>query len=201
MTSSLSPQPNWNNVVQTTIPFIWGSQQQAKIDQYVNKDGIHILLISSPTFYPQYHLINSSGSVIRSRSFESNTVEFPSIDGDQDRIYVVYKLGNSIKTKKSTNAGQSWTPLADINIGNNLCNNIDITFSKYDNALHVVWATQDAGSDYKTYYQRLLSSDQWGPKEDVTDGSNIGGFQRFQHQIKEYMYHITQVINYYQEII
>ena len=135
VTSSLFSQSNWNNVVQTTIPFIWGSQQQGKIDQYANKDGIHILLISSPTFYPLYYLINSSGSVIRSHSFENNTVEFPSIDGDNDKVYIVYKLGNQIKTKKSTNTGQSWTNLGDINIENNLCNNIDITFSNYDNAL------------------------------------------------------------------
>ena len=119
--------------------------------------------------------------VLRSYTFENfqgndGGIGIANIDGDNDKIYVVYKLGNQLKTRKSTNAGQSWTNIDPISIGNNICNNVDITFGKDDNGLHVVWATQDAGSDYKTYYRRLDPSNTWGLKEDVTDGSNVGGF-------------------------
>jgi hypothetical protein len=71
---------------------------------------------------------------------------------------------------------QSWvTTIANIDIGCNACNQVDIIYGKDDNALHMVWSTQDAGSDYKTYYRRL-SNDQWGSQENVTDGSSVGGF-------------------------
>ncbi|MBE0538076.1 MAG: T9SS type A sorting domain-containing protein [Ignavibacterium sp.] len=135
------------------------------------------------TYTLKYYLLNSSGAVVRSytlENFQGNDggIDFANIEGTDDRIYVVYKLWNSnqIKTRKSITAGQSWSNIADINISNNTCNHIDITFGKDDNGLHVVWATQDAGSDYKTYYKRLDPSNAWSGTEDVTDGSNVGGF-------------------------
>ncbi|GMU95009.1 T9SS type A sorting domain-containing protein [Ignavibacterium album] len=172
MTASVFSQ-SWNTVVQTTIPF----SSASKVDLTTNRDGNHILVTYAdyPTYYLRYYLVNSSGSVVRNYTFENQAVQFANIDGDNDRIYVVYKMGNQIKTRKSTNAGQSWINIEDINIGNNICNNIDIIFGKDDNALHIVWATQDAGSEYKTYYRRLFN-DSWSSTENVTDGSNVGGF-------------------------
>lgn len=187
MTASLFSQ-SWNDVVQTTIPF----DNLVGLDLATNKDGIHILVNNHHasggfpvihTYTLKYYLLNSSGTVIRSytlENFQGNNggIQFASIDGANDRIYVVYKLwsGNQILTRKTTNAGQNWSNIANIDIGNNTCNHIDITFGNDDNALHVVWATQDAGSDYKTYYSRLDINNNWSATEDVTDGSNIGGF-------------------------
>ena len=169
---------SWNPVVPTLIPFNF----QSKIDQFSNKDGINVLLDyydrnwpNNEIKYLKYYLLNSSGSIIREFQLENQDVQFACIDGNNDKIYVVYKLGNQIKTRKSVNAGQSWTNLADINVGNNICNNVDIYFGKDDNALHIVWATQDAGSDYKTYYRRLYN-DVWSTTEYVTDGGLVGGF-------------------------
>lgn len=187
MTASLFSQ-SWNNVVQTTIPF----DNLVGLDLVTNKDGNHILVNNHHvsggfpvvhTYTLKYYLLNSSGSVIRSYTLENfqggGGIQFASIDGADDRIYVVYKLwnGNQIKTRKSVNAGKNWSnDIQDINIGSNTCNHIDITFGKDDNALHVVWATQDAGSDYKTYYKRLASDNSWSNTQEVTDGSNVGGF-------------------------
>lgn len=164
---------SWNEAVETTIPIYFNSS----IDLATNKDGNHILVnyTNYPTYYLRYYLVNSSGVVIRNFTFENQTVEFANIDGTNDRIYVVYKLGNQIKTRKSTDAGQTWSNIVEINIGNNTCNNVDVYFGKDDNALHIVWATQDAGSDYKTYYRRLYN-DVWSSTENVTDGNNVGGF-------------------------
>ncbi len=175
---SVSPifAQNWNPVVQTLIPFNFNS----KVDQCSNRDGINVLLDyydqnwpNNEIKYLKYYLLNSSGSIIREYQFETQDVEFASIDGNNEKIYVVYKLGNQIKTRKSINSGQSWTSLADIPLGNNTCNHMDIVFG--NDALHLVWATQDATSDYKTYY-RKLSNDQWSATEYVTDGSLVGGF-------------------------
>jgi hypothetical protein len=52
---------------------------------------------------------------------------------------------------------------------------------------------QDAGSGYKTYYQRLPSSDIWGLKENVTDGSNVVDFQQYQNQLTGFTFLIIQV--------
>lgn len=178
LTSALFPQ-SWNNAVQTSIPYVDGSG--TGIDEFVNKDGVSVLVdyhtynYPNHIYYLKYYLLNSSGTIIRNYTFENQEVEFASIDGNNDKIYVVYKLGNQIKTRKSTDAGQNWTSLGDVSIGNNNCNSIDIIYDKNDNALHMVWSTQDAGSDYKTYYRRL-SNDQWGSQENVTDGSLVGGF-------------------------
>jgi hypothetical protein len=157
------------------------------LDLCSNKDGSHVLVNNHHhdggipgvhTYTLKYYLLNSSGVVLRSYTFENfqgndGGIDFSNIDGNNDKIYVVYKIGNQLKTRKSINASQTWvTTIANINLGNNTCNHVDITFGKDDNDLHVVWATQDAGSDYKTYYKKLPSSDQWGSTENVTDGSH-----------------------------
>ncbi len=125
---------SWNPVVPTLIPFNF----QSKVDQFSNKDGINILLDyyernwpNNEIKYLKYYLLNSSGSIIREFQLENQDVQFASIDGDNDKIYVVYKIGNLLKTRKSINAGQSWTNLADINVGNNICNSVDISFPKH----------------------------------------------------------------------
>jgi hypothetical protein len=104
-------------------------------------------------------------------------VEFINIDGNNDKVYVVYKLGNQLKTRKSTNAGQSWiTDIANISIGNNACSNVDIIWGKFDNSLHVTWATKDNG-DYDETYYRKLTDDAWSSTETVTNYSDeVGGF-------------------------
>lgn len=155
MTTSLFSQ-GWNSIIQTTIPF----SSYSKLDLCTNTNGNNVLITyrNYPTYYLKYYLFSTSGSVLRSYQFESQEVEFASIDGNNDKVYVVYKLGNTIKTRKSTNAGLSWSNIYDINIGNNTCNNVDIIWGKDDNALHVVWATQDAENDYKTYYRKLSRS-------------------------------------------
>jgi hypothetical protein len=109
---------SWNNVVQTSIPYNdFGIE--TGIDQFANKDGINVLIDyykrnwpDNDISYLKYYLFNSSGSTIRTYTFENQAVEFASIDGDNDKIYVVYKLGNQIKTRKSTDASK---------LGNNNC--------------------------------------------------------------------------------
>lgn len=163
----------WNSVQQINIP----SSLFSEIDLCTNKNGNNVLITYSnyPTDYFTYYLFNTSGAVIRSHQFETQYVEFANIDGNDDKIYVVYKLGNVIKTWKSTNAGQNWIPICDISIGSNTCNNVDIVWGKDDNILHLVWATQDDGNNFKTYYAKLVN-DVWSASENVTDVSYAGGF-------------------------
>jgi hypothetical protein len=146
------------------------------MDLFTNKDGNHIIVQNSnSTNSIKYYLLNSSGTVLRSSTIEtSGGATFPSISGSNDKVYLVYKLGSNLKLYKSTNAGQSWVTLYTQSIGNNTCNGVDIVYDT--RGLHVVYAMQDNGSDYETYY-RLVDSDTWGSREDVTDyGTEVGGF-------------------------
>ncbi len=113
--------------------------------------------------------------MVRSATIETSLdAQFPNISGDNDKVYIVYKLGSNLKLKKSTNAGQNWSSLNNQDVGNNTCNGIDIVYD--GDGLHVVYAMQDNGSDYETYY-RLISNDQWGSIEYVTGyGTEVGGF-------------------------
>jgi hypothetical protein len=172
MTAYLFAQ-GWNNTVTTTI----SEPNFVKMDLFSNKDGNHIIVQnSSSTNSIKYYLLNSSGSVVRSSTIEtSGYAEFPNISGDNDKVYLVYKLGNNIKAKYSTNAGVSWNNVQqNISVSSNTCNGVDIVYG--DGGVHVVYAMQDNYEDYETYYYKLNSSNSWVDYKNVTDyGSEVGG--------------------------
>jgi hypothetical protein len=148
------------------------------MDLFTNKDGNHIIVQNSnSTNSVKYYLLNSSGSVVRNSTIEtSGNAEFPNVSGDNDKVYLVYKLGSNLKVRRSTNAGQTW--LSDINnlsIGSNTCNGVDIIYA--DNGVHVVYAMKDSDPNYETYYYKINSNNSWVDYKNVTDyGSEVGGF-------------------------
>lgn len=169
---SISAQ-NWKNIIETTIP----TPSNTVIDQFSNSNGIHILVDNEyPTTYLKYYLINSSGSVIRSYQLESSAVDYANITGNDQILYAIYKIGNSIRTKKSTNAGQSWdTFVSDLSLSGYDCRNIDAVLE--NNFLHIVYDRKDNGSEYETYYKRYKSDASLEESKQVTDyGSEVGGF-------------------------
>ncbi len=69
LSASLFPQ-GWNNYVQTSIPYSF--HYQGGIDQFTNKNGINLLVNSGyPLENLKYYLINTSGSIIISYTFEN----------------------------------------------------------------------------------------------------------------------------------
>jgi hypothetical protein len=172
MTAYLFAQ-GWNNTVTTTI----SEPNFVKMDLFSNKDGNHIIVQNSNSVNSiKYYLLNSSGSVVRSSTIEtSGYAEFPNISGDNDKVYLVYKLGNNIKAKYSTNAGVSWNNVQqNISVSSNTCNGVDIVYG--DGGVHVVYAMRDNYEDYETYYYKLNSSNSWVDYKNVTDyGSEVGG--------------------------
>lgn len=102
MTAYLFSQ-GWNNTVTTSIEV----PNLITMDLYTNKDGNHIIVQNGyPNYYLKYYLVNSSGTVVRNSTIETtSSAVFPNISGDNDKVYVVYKLGNNLRFKKSTNAG------------------------------------------------------------------------------------------------
>jgi len=163
----------WNNTVTTTI----SEPNLITMDLFTNKDGNHIITQNSnSTNSIKYYLLNSSGTVLRSSTIEtSGYAQFPCISGDNDKVYLVYKIGNSMRLKKSTNAGSSWSNPVDQSVGSNTCNGVDIVYDS--RGLHVVYSMQDNGSDYETYYHLIGTNNQWDTRETVTNyGTEVGGF-------------------------
>lgn len=88
LTSFLFAQ-GWNTAVTTSI----SPNAVVAADNFANRSGIHVLTIGgssdSPSYNVKYHLLSSSGSIVRSYSFETGG-SYPSIAGDNDNIYVAY---------------------------------------------------------------------------------------------------------------
>ncbi len=100
---SLALGQGWNSTVTTSI----NEPNVVKMDLFTNKDGNHIVVQNSNTSNSiKYYFINSSGALIRSATIEtSSNAELPCISGDNDKVYIVYKLGSNLKFRKTTNAG------------------------------------------------------------------------------------------------
>lgn len=90
MTTYLFSQ-SWNNTVTTTI----NEPNLVKMDLFTNKAGNHLIVQNSnSTNSIKYYLLNSSGIVVRSSTIETaGNSEFPNISGDNDKVYLLYKLG------------------------------------------------------------------------------------------------------------
>ncbi|NUO00886.1 MAG: hypothetical protein HUU01_09770, partial [Saprospiraceae bacterium] len=95
-----------------------------------------------------------------------------------DVVYAIYKTGNVIRVKHSTNGGTSWlSSISDRSTTANLCNGIDAIY-ELGQGVHLVWATQDNNSDFETYYWRLTPPPyQWTENKNVTDDTQyeVGG--------------------------
>ena len=167
----------WNNTVTTSIY----DGNLLGMDLFTNTDGNNLVELSwngqfAQIYYVKYHLLNSSGSVIRSSTIETfgpyqGSIEYVNISGNNDKVYVVYKIGGVIRAKKSTNAGVSWTTYDLSNpAGSGAFDYIDIVFDNTTNKLHVVYARGSFGyPDQVTHYYSLSSEDQWGEYKKVSD--------------------------------
>jgi hypothetical protein len=156
----------WNDIVTTTII------EPVKTDIFTNSSGIHLLIQTTLNNIVYYNL-NSAGEVNADKTvtFESSGF-FPNIIGSNDKIYAIYKTGNNIRVRYSTNNGSSWlTDIADRPTTANYCNGVDAVYD-LGNGVHIVWATRDDTTPaFETYYYRLNTFDQWVDPKTVTDYS------------------------------
>jgi hypothetical protein len=171
---------SWNAAVSLEI------SNASKIDNYANKDGIHILLKTS-TNQIKYYLTDVTGATIRSYPFASSNGDFPNIVGSDDgtKLYATYKDGTNIKTQYSTNAGVSWSPLANIDLTDYpTLNAIDVVH--YKGKTHITWATSEGG--YKVHYKMYNSNNQLGDYKEVTDYGSEFGFHPSMTASGDYVY-------------
>lgn len=161
----------WNPPVTTTINELTFNP----LDMFTNSSGIHILLKRNNGNIVYYRL-NSQGMVTSSQNPTpfSTAGDFPNIKGSENQLFAIYKEGNFIKGKYSTNGGDSWINLPNnIPTTTNLCNGIDVVYN--DQGVHLVWATRDSYPNYETRYFRLNTNTtpyQWVDEKNVTDVTN-----------------------------
>jgi hypothetical protein len=123
--TSLSFGQSWNTIVTTTL----SEPNVDKTDLFTNKDGNH-LLVKRYNGNIVYYNLNSSGVVDANKTITLETTgDFPNIVGSNEKIYALYKSGNFIKGKYSTNGGTNWTTLPNnISTTANECNGVDAVF-------------------------------------------------------------------------
>jgi len=175
-TITVFPQ-GWNNTVTTSI----NVSNFIGMDLCTNRNGNNLAVLNwngefSQIYYVNYYLLNSSGTIIRSSTIETlgpnqGSIEYVNISGNNDKVYVVYKINGVIRAKKSTDAGVSWTTYDLTNpAGSGGFDYVDIAFDNITNKLHVVYARGSFGyPDQVTHYYSLNPDDQWGEYQQVSD--------------------------------
>ncbi len=146
---SIAQSPGWTNLKETNINV--GSNNY---DIFTNGAGNHI--IEQETSFLKYYRMKVDGSYdIGPTNMEISAVVSPSISGDLNRIYVVYRKAseNFIRTKYSTNGGSSWSYLAS-NPSNSNAASIECEFSEGN--LHVTY--QIGNVVYYNYYNTLTNN-------------------------------------------
>ncbi len=144
--------PQWNTVVSTTI----NEPNLYKLENFANKDGIHLVTQRySSTNSIMYYRLNSSGVVQATTVIETQGyAEFPSIAGANDALYISYRKGNNIITKKYNYSTSAWDQLQTITF--NSQDNFRGIDNVYDSrGLHLVFASGPYDhQDMKTKYYR-----------------------------------------------
>ncbi len=178
---SISYGQGWNTTVTTSI----NEPNLEKMDLFTNSYGNFALIKRTNGTILCYRL-NSSGQLIIPDEEAPNPIifsangDFPAITGSSAIVYAFYREGSNIKGRYSTNGGNIWLNLPDRPTTANISNGIDAVYQGgLSGGVHLVWATRDAGSDFKTYYSRLTPhpDHNWVEFQDVTNhvSAPVGG--------------------------
>jgi len=144
LSASLSAQ-NWTDVIDTEVGV---SSAITPVDIFANGFGLHIIYTESNAL--KYCRMDVLGNKYAGMpvTLESSSVVWPSITGDANTIYVVYRKSSEddIWIKYSSDNGGSWNSLSNINDAN--ANFIESVFSEGN--LHVTYSVSN--SVYYSYY-------------------------------------------------
>jgi hypothetical protein len=155
-------QPNWTGVKETNINV--GSA--SSVDIFTNQDGNHIIVQEGNSLkYYRMNLDGYSDPAIFPKTIESIGVSSPSISGDANNLYIVYGVGNSVRTKRSTDKGISWSTITN-HIYQSTISGTESVFSNGN--LHVTFQR-----DSKIWYRyRNQTSGNWSGVEEVSINEN-----------------------------
>jgi hypothetical protein len=94
----LAQSPNWTSVKETNINV--GSALTNGVDILTNRDGNHIIVQESSNL--KYYKMNINGAAGSPLTIESSAVVSPSISGDANNIYIVYRKSSESSITSKT---------------------------------------------------------------------------------------------------
>ena len=151
---------NWTNVIDTDVDVSTASNV---VDIFANGYGLHIIYQESNSL--KYCRMDVEGNLYAGSpvTLESSSIVWPSITGDENTVYVVYRKSteDDIWTKYSTDNGANWDYLSNLNDAN--ANFIESVFS--EGRLHVTYQVSNS-----VYYSNYLTS--WSTPYTVSSTEN-----------------------------
>ncbi|MCH7973571.1 MAG: T9SS type A sorting domain-containing protein [Bacteroidetes bacterium] len=157
LTGMLSAQ-DWTAVKETNI----NVANAQSVDIFTNGYGNHIIVqLSNSLLYYNMDVNGIAGTPV---TLESSAVVSPSITGDANNIYAVYRKSNEafIRTKYSSDGGNSWSYLTT-NPTNSNANSIESVYS--NGKLHITYTVSNV-----VYYSRYETI--WSAQLTVSTGEN-----------------------------
>jgi hypothetical protein len=157
----LAQSPNWTSLKETNLNTI----NAITFDLFSNGFGHHVIVQESNAL--KYYKMDANGNAGNAISIESAAVVSPSICGDNNRLYIVYRKSSEsyIRTKFSSDGGSTWSYLAS-NPQNSNASSIESIFS--NNKLHVTFDVSNTA--YYAYYTPQNSV--WSSLQTVSSSEN-----------------------------
>ncbi len=170
MTTLLFAQ-TWKNAIDLNI----SAGNNERIGLYTDSNGNHLIVQTASQI--NYYLYNSAGSILRSSTIDSHSESkrLSLVTGSEGNVYVIYKKGSDIKSKRTINGGASWTTLTPIDMTYSTSDGMDAVSS--DDYTHLSWSEKQGSSDdYETYYMKINNNASgWISRKEVTDEEGIKG--------------------------
>jgi hypothetical protein len=157
--AAFAQSPNWTGVKETNINVgaAWS------VDIFTNQDGNHIIVQESSKL--KYYKMNINGSAGSPLTIESSAVVSPSISGDANNIYIVYRKSSesSIIVKHSTDGGSNWSNLSTFSNSN--ASSIESVVSNSN--LHITYQVSN-----QILYRYYNNTSGWSSEFEVSTNEN-----------------------------
>lgn len=156
-----SQAPDWTSPQTTNID----ASSVSSFDIFSNGYAHHVIVQESNSL--KYYKMDANGNSDNAITIESSSVVSPSICGDNNRLYVVYRKSseNYIRTKFSSDGGSTWSYLSS-NPQNSNANSMESVFS--NNKLHVTFDVSNVA--YYSYYN--TENPGWSSLQTVSYSEN-----------------------------
>ncbi|HMN17466.1 MAG TPA: hypothetical protein PKD03_07600 [Ignavibacteriaceae bacterium] len=129
-TLQFSQTPDWTSPQTTNIDV----SSASSLDIFSNGYGHHVIVQENNSL--KYYKMDANGNAGNAITIENSSVVSPSICGDNNRLYIVYRKSseNYIRTKFSSDGGSNWSYISTLNYN---ANSMESVFS--NNKLHVTF--------------------------------------------------------------
>ena len=156
--SSFAFSQGWNDIKTTNINL----ENAQYAEMFSNSFGNNVILQNTNGSITYYVVNASTGLAYSAITVESSGASLAQITGEAQKIYVVYKKNSKITGKFSTDAGASWTPIAEL-----VVNPSSLDAVANDGKIHITYSLNNIAYYYQfngSYWTGLynVSSSEYG---------------------------------------